>query len=209
MTLKYFSATIFVLIAISSQPLVSQNSKPPIIDNKVAFFKPKNNNLQSLARHITSHLQTDEAKARAIYNWIVKNISYDHELRFSQKLQKQIYVSEDRVISHVLSRKKALCGGYAFLYKALCSEIAIKVEVIHGFSKKPGKELSDRIDHTWNAVYYNGKWQLLDITYARGNRKNMHHWFNCDPKFFIKTHYPEHTKWSLLAQTPSKDQAFL
>ena len=157
---------------------------------------------KKLAKFITKNSHTDSEKAKTIFIWIASNIAYDNELRTNVQLQKSIYTSEKNVLKNVLERKKALCGGYAFLYQELCEQVGIESRVIHGYSKKYYKTSSKRkqADHTWNAVKINGKWRLLDLTLARSQQKNNKpnmYWFDTNPDFFIKTHYPENIKWSL------------
>ena len=187
-----------------------------VINTRVSFQKVKVSkkempiNTKSLAKQITKYSQTDFEKAKAIFIWIASNIEYDNELRTDANLQKSIYTSEETVLKNVLKRKKALCGGYAFLYKELCKQVGIESQVIHGYSKKYySTSYRKQVDHTWNAVKVNGKWRLLDLTLARSQRKaqnlNMY-WFDTDPSFFIKTHYPEDLKWTLMPNPISKKE---
>lgn len=154
-----------------------------------------------LAKKITRNCNSKSEKSAAIFHWIATHIEYDNELHNSKKLQKEFYTSEENVIEKVLERKKALCGGYAFLYQRLCKDVGIKVEVIHGFTKNFKPIDSSKPNHSWNAVLLNGSWQLLDITWAvsfsKGNEPSMF-WYLTHPKDFIKSHYPQHTKWILL-----------
>ncbi|WP_339700678.1 transglutaminase domain-containing protein [uncultured Marixanthomonas sp.] len=167
-------------------------------------------NTKSLAKQITKYSRTDFEKAKAIFLWIASNIEYDNELRTDANLQKSIYTSEYNVLKSVLKRKKALCGGYAFLYGELCKQAGIESQVIHGYSKKYySTNNRKQVDHTWNAVKINGKWHLLDISLAssqkRNHKPNMY-WFNTDPTYFIKTHYPEDIKWTLMSNPISKKE---
>jgi transglutaminase/protease-like cytokinesis protein 3 len=163
-----------------------------------------NNKLAQLAHKITKHKVTDKQKAEAIYLWITKNIEYDYELRFNKKLQKDFYTSKDKVIQKVLQRQKALCGGYAFLFDALCREVGIKSKAIHGFTKLTTNY--DTPNHTWNAIKLNGNWHLIDITWSISNATDDMpdmYWYLTNPNDFIKSHYPENPDWSLLNNPPS------
>ncbi|HLU50806.1 MAG TPA: transglutaminase domain-containing protein, partial [Flavobacteriaceae bacterium] len=159
--------------------------------------------IADLANTITANARTESEKVYAIYRWITANIKYDNRLRFSEKLQKEIYVSEENVVAHVLERKMALCGGFAFLFRDLCEEVDIPVEAIHGYSKINGSTVRnyEKPNHTWNAVKLNGKWHLLDITWAVGfgNAKNPDDfWYLTSPEDFIYSHYPKNPEWTLL-----------
>ncbi len=184
-----------------------------IVDNRVhkKITSKKNKSsfsTKELTFRITRNASSETEKTSAIYKWITTNISYDNELRSDAKLQKEFYTSEENVIKKVLERKKALCGGYAFLFKRLCEDIGISAEVVHGFTKDySGKiEKNKNPNHTWNAVKLNGKWQLLDLTWAisYGSRDNPDNfWFLARPSEFILSHYPENIKWTLLKNPKS------
>ncbi len=169
---------------------ISKKQKPTFSTEKLAFA-------------ITKNAKSDNDKVLAIYKWITSNISYDNELRLSPKLQKEFYTSEENVLKKVLERRMALCGGFAFLFKSLCEDVGISAEVIHGFTKDYSGKIrkAKQPNHTWNAVKLNGKWQLLDITWAisYGSKSSTDdYWFLTKATNFIYTHYPEESKWTLL-----------
>lgn len=155
-----------------------------------------------LAKNITKNIPSEEQKAKAIFLWIAKNITYDNELHNSKSLQKTIYTSEENVIRQVLVRKKALCGGYAFLFEKICKEAGLEAAVIHGYSNEfATTSKRNKPNHTWNAVKLNGKWQLLDITWANSHKRDEGpnlFWFKTPATDFIKTHRPEDRKWTLI-----------
>ncbi|HET8803165.1 MAG TPA: transglutaminase domain-containing protein, partial [Aequorivita sp.] len=163
---------------------------------------------EKLAVGITKNAKSDNDKVLAIYKWITSNISYDHELRLSSKLQKEFYTSEENVLKKVLERKMALCGGYAFLFKNLCKDVGVSAEVIHGFTKDYSGRIQQNTqpNHTWNAVKLNGRWQLLDLTWAisyGSKNKPDNYWFLTKPADFILSHYPQDRKWILLGSAIS------
>ncbi|QIE59543.1 hypothetical protein G5B37_08195 [Rasiella rasia] len=168
--------------------------------------QPKITNLETptkrLAQKITKGKTTDAQKAESIFLWLATTIEYDNELRLNRKLQKQIYTSKENIIAHVLRRKKALCGGYAFLFEQLCEDVGVKAKSIHGFTLQGGqvKNTSGVPEHTWNAVFIDGSWRLLDITWSvsHGNRQNPQlFWYDTKPADFALTHLPVDKKWLL------------
>ena len=181
----------------------------PLVDDKVPKVTSQDldDQLDHLAFKITKNAYTESEKAKAIFTWIATHIDYDNELRYNTSLQKSIYVSEESVITQVLQRKKALCGGFAFLFERLCNTVNIDAKVIHGYTKTPGlRRKHNKVHHTWNAVKINGNWKLLDITYAKSHSAtkeiNMQ-WYHMEPKYFIKTHLPKESKWTLLGYSMS------
>jgi len=206
---------IFILLISVVLPISSWGQIGNIIGHTASVSKEMNNSflaekknggtiaseISMLAKSITKNSTSEEQQAKALFVWIANNISYDNELHNSKSLQKTFYTSEENVVRHVLNRKRALCGGYAFLYEKLCSAIGLEVAVIHGYSNEFATKVNrSKPNHTWNAVKLNGKWQLLDITWAishsRDGGPNLF-WFKTSPKDFLKTHRPEDRDWTL------------
>lgn len=179
-----------------------------IIGKKEQRARPENKPetallVKSLAKKITARAQSDSEKVYAIYHWMATNISYDNELRLNTDLQREIYVSEENVIKNVLERRKALCGGFAFLFREFCQNVGISAEVVHGFTKDYSSKVpEDRTPtHTWNVVKLNDRWELLDITWAVAHGQSNipdDFWYLTPPRDFIYSHYPEDTRWILL-----------
>ena len=179
------------------------------IDKRVADigFFPKD----KLAEKITSEFKTDLEKVRALFVWITDNITYDFELLESEKLKKEFYTSEDNVIDKTLERKKAICSGYSLLFKKLCHDLDIECVVISGYSKQwVDSFISKNVsDHAWNAVKIDGKWFLIDTTWASKNEHNSERddfWFMTNPESFVYSHYPEEEKWTLLKIGLTKEE---
>lgn len=163
---------------------------------------------KKLSKSITKNAHSDPEKVYAIYKWIATNISYDNQLHLDRDLQKKIYVSEESVVKNVLERRMALCGGFAFLFKELCQNVGVSAEVVDGFTKDYSSKTPNAKTptHTWNVVKLNGKWQLLDITWAigYGNKwKPDDFWYLTKPREFILSHYPQDPRWTLLDKSVS------
>ncbi len=189
-----------------SRNIIGKQSPPKVRVSKKK--EAKTDPIAKLAKSITANSHTDSEKVYAIYNWIATNIMYDTGLRFSKNLQKEIYISEENVVRNVLGRRMALCGGYAFLFRDLCEKVNIPVEVIHGFTKVVEGQSQNykQPNHTWNAVKLNGRWELLDITWAVGygnEEKPDNFWYLINPKDFILSHYPQNPQWTLLGESVS------
>ncbi len=219
---KTLQFTLFLLLSVGFLTPSSAQGKS-IIGKRTTYKKigktrkthkpqPQKADTKNLAQQITRGKTTDAQKAESIFNWIVANISYDNELRVNNTLQQKIYISEENVINSVLKRKKALCGGYAYLFEKLCADVGLKAAAIHGYTKTSGvKNIPKQANHSWNAVKINGVWQLLDITWAisqstAGTGKS--YWYLTPPSQFIKTHYPEDSAWALNNSIKSKDEFF-
>ncbi|MEZ5039187.1 MAG: transglutaminase domain-containing protein [Saprospiraceae bacterium] len=157
--------------------------------------------LPLLTQYLTEATANDFEKVRAIYRWITLNISYDTAVLDGD--QKRI----NKNISDILARQKAICMGYADLFKKMCELAGLSAQIIDGYSKgtltsKP--DLSTP-DHSWNAVLINKQWYLIDATWGSSLLQQnpdfttlTEDYFLSSPDQFILTHLPAMPMWQLL-----------
>lgn len=179
----------------------------------------------SLAASLVKNCKTEREKVSVLFHWITDNISYT---TFSKnKKAKPVYTEPDddgplkplniRVAETVLKRRTAFCDGYARLFTALCNAAGIRSEIICGYANGGVQQSRTRfgVNHYWNAVFLEGKWQLLDATWASGYinlrdgefvREYNGRYFLASPESFIKTHYPDDPRWTLLADDKVPDE---
>jgi transglutaminase/protease-like cytokinesis protein 3 len=166
--------------------------------------------IQSLATYLTAPATNDREKARAIYRWITHNIAYDDTSYFSGNFK--VMNKED-----AFKTRRAVCDGYAGLFKRLGEAAGLEVEDISGYSKGYSYTVAqtDTINHAWNAVKIDGQWQLLDSTWGAGYlddkkkrfiRQFQPHYFLTPPDQFIYDHFPRESKWQLLRLPVPKSQ---
>jgi len=216
-------STIFLLlsfiISFSQTPRGDINE----IDRKVRFIPGITTD--SLAKQLIALGDTDLEKVRAIFRWITENIEYNTKI-FNRNRKKSfgpIYYEDaddssailktlnERVAAKVLKKKIAVCDGYTRLFKTLCDHAGIRSEIITGYARtnKPGARFG--VNHSWNAVYLDSSWHLLDVTWASGFisysdefiRRYDDFYFLTPPQQFIRDHYPEDLKWTLLTDPPA------
>ena len=115
----------------------------------------------------------------------------------------------ERISAKVLNTRVALCDGYSRLFKTLCDHAGIKAEVIYGYARTNNNRRF-AVNHTWNSVFIDSSWYLLDVTWASGfvsygNEYIRHYndfYFLTPPSDFIRDHYPEDLQWTLLKDPP-------
>lgn len=190
-----------------------------VIDRQARIIDEKDPAI--LACKLTAAYTSDLHKVRSIFSWITSHISYNvYRNSSSGKKIKSIIIDDDtgalkplneRVAIHVLNRKMAVCDGYAKLFKTLCDYAGLKSEVVTGYAKTNYGNNDFRTNHSWNAVYIDSTWHLLDVTWATGyiTYYSNEFVFSLDEKYFltppqqfIKDHYPEELKWTLLTNPP-------
>lgn len=155
--------------------------------------------LTQVANYLKSISSTDKEIARSIYTWICENIRYDDK-SFNEGTSSAMEPMQ------ILKGKKAVCIGYAILYKELGSLCGIVAKVVTGYSKgydyTEGYPIEEP-DHAWNIVLIEGEFFPLDATWGTGageiNKKGKlvstkgfdDQWFLMQPEHAIFTHYPE------------------
>lgn len=222
LALSLFLSTCFQSKPSTPQPPLTQPSLPPVslgtnhnyaqIDTH-ALNAPANlrRDLDALAAYLVQPARNQRDKARAIFRWISANIAYDDDAYFRNE-----YTPHNT--RDVLSSGKAVCDGYANLFKQLAERVGLETVMISGFTKGYSYHTRGRlglVDHAWNAVKIDGQWQLLDSTWGAGyldGRKKRFvrefepHYFLPDPAAFIFDHYPDDPRWQLLKNPISKQQ---
>lgn len=157
--------------------------------------------VKSLSKTITKNCLTDESRYKSIFKWIAENISYD----ITFESLKNGGTEPDSVLKY----GKSVCSGYANLYKALCENAGLDCEIIHGMAKGLGYQPGDsfKINHDWNAIFYDDVWHLIDVTWASGYVMNgefhktyQDFYWDTNPEKLIYTHFPEDDKWQLLKE---------
>ncbi|MGE5613850.1 MAG: transglutaminase-like domain-containing protein [Bacillota bacterium] len=110
------------------------------------------------AAELTMGLKTDAEKIKAIYNFVISNISYDKD-----KLSKlsSNYVPD---IENTIATGKGICYDYSSLLAAMLRSQGIPAKLVKGYSAF--------VDgyHAWNEIYDSatGKWITVDTTYDAG-----------------------------------------
>ena len=181
----------------------------------------------SLAQRLTANYTTDIEKLRAIFRWVAENIAYKTR-NYVGSSKTRIYhtvgeiedtLSEpsslnDRIALDVLKKKEAVCDGYARLFKVLCDHAGLRSEIITGYARSSMDRMGAQFksNHRWNAVLIDSNWHLMDVTWASGYisyssdqfiRAYDNYYFLTPPEDFIRDHYPEDSRWTLLANPPT------
>ncbi len=169
---------------------------------------------------MTKNCSTEIQKARAIYIWIIENISYDYKTfnkkkktikircKSSQDCELKKAKWNENYINKVFNKKKGVCAGYSELYKKMCNLAGVKCEVIEGYIKTEPYQVGKMgvLDHAWNVLIIDNNYYYLDLTWASGyctkNKKNKlnkfvkkaneYYWFTPIDKL-SRSHFPKDT----------------
>lgn len=84
---------------------------------------------------------------RSIHNYIVRNSTYDNDFDINDEL------SISNKANGMFETGKYICSGYTDMLALLLDELNI-----------PNFKIMSE-NHVWNVVYYNGKWNHIDVTW--------------------------------------------
>lgn len=185
-------------------------------DSIATYYKEASlKNLPVLTHNLTTSLNTDVEKFRAIYTWVSSNIENDYSsyLKISHKRKKfaddtQAFLNWNtsitpKVFEKLLKEQKTACTGYAYLIKEMATLAGFKCNIINGYGRTPTLLLDAESmpNHSWNSIEINGKWYLCDATWSAGQTMLINGtplfqpdyfdgYFLADPILFAKNHFP-------------------
>ena len=122
-----------------------------------------NDDIDNKAKEITSEYSSNRDKAKAIYEWIGRNISYDNAKAEEALSNNSNNMKSGAIVCY--EEKSGICFDYACLYTAMCSAINLKTQVIIGEAYNG----SEYISHACNKVYIQeeGTWINVDSTFYK------------------------------------------
>lgn len=108
------------------------------------------------AVELTRDAKTVQDKARLLWNYMVRNNSYDYEKAASVQSG---YIP---VVDQVLADRKGICYDFSALYAAMLRSQGTPAKLIKGYAPQYASGY-----HAWNEVYdaAQGKWIVVDTTY--------------------------------------------
>jgi len=187
------------------------------VDLIVKAYPKKFSKPEKLANLISNDFQTDHEKTRAIYTWLINNVSYDldeagkynYSYTNSEERTKKEKKQNLKLSRRVVSKRKAVCEGYAVLFKRTCDLLNIKAKIVTGNAKTKIRDIGRRYksDHAWNMVEIENNKYLIDATWGAGNskRRPSYYYFSTNPEEFINKHYPDNYYYSLLDNQIEKE----
>jgi hypothetical protein len=193
----------------------------------------KSSTYERTAERLTEPFANEAEKARAIFTWIADRLQYDiKKFKDQQKRPQRTKITFDarksleevklkrqmEMAEKAFKREQGVCEDYAYLFQFMCESVGLEAVFIPGYGRNSYRDIDrphPRSNHAWNAVKIDGKWYLLDVTWAAGNT-DMNSgkftkifkdgYFMTPPELFILTHFPEEEKWQLLDEPVGLEQ---
>ena len=162
-------------------------------------------NVGTISYIVTKKFPDNQDKARAIFDWIAYNISFD--CKGAKRNGNEKINSDD-----VLKLRKTNASGYSALFQDMCSAIKIRCLTVDGYLKTNVDQISEKPDefnHTWVVVQLGQSqesWFYVDPTLGSGytddkvtvfTKAYNDAYFFADKLIFNYQHYPNNTAWLL------------
>ena len=189
------------------------------IDNYVKGLTiPVSMSYENAVKQITKTCRTEKEKARAIFDFMAFNISYNTAKinaggTFTYSSQAELEAIYAQRARETWNDRNGVCEGYGRLFVELCKAAGLNAEYISGYDKKYAHTYGKSVgNHGWNVVHVGNEHILLDSCWGAGDtngdtftRNFKDSWFDVDPYVMIFSHYPKEDKYQYL--TPAVPRA--
>ena len=203
--IQFVSLCLFLFINLQSSAQ-KRNADFKVVDDYVKSLGSLDTlNVGTISYIVTKKFSDNQDKARAIFDWIAYNISFD--LKNAKRNGNEKTNSDD-----VLKLRKANAAGYAALYQDMCSVVKIRCLTVDGYIKNNSEQINEKPDefnHTWVVVQLgqsSESWFYVDPTMGSGytddkmtvfTKAYNDAYFSADKVIFNFQHYPNNTAWLL------------
>ena len=173
-------------------------------------------NMGTISIILTKNFPDKINKARAIFDWIAYNISYDCKGARNEDITK---TNSDEV----LKKRMATAFGYAALFQDMCSVASIRCLTVDGYARKTVDDINnipEAFNHSWDVVQLGQspeQWYYVDPTWGSGytdkavkvfTRSFNDAYFFSDRAIFNKQHFPDNLAWQLGVGSKGKKDFF-
>lgn len=172
------------VVQISGFSVDKKNMEADILFDSFIYYTTKeqeqivNEKVQELIHNLITDKMDQAEKEKAIYDYIISNISYDTTY--------ENYTAYD-----ALTKGKTVCNGYVQLAYKLWQAAGIETKIVRGTLTLNG----DTRNHAWNMVKIDGKWYHVDVTLdaslSNSDIKSKTKYYNLSDTEIASTHHTE------------------
>lgn len=127
--------------------------EPYLRPNQFCSFTDSSQCVQQ-ARQLAADASNEGDVVRAVYQWVVGNITYDYD-KAAELATATGYIPDPDA---TLAARSGICFDYASLSAAMLRSLGIPCQVITGYVSP------DQLYHAWNMVYINGTWVSVEFS---------------------------------------------
>lgn len=138
------SNQLFYAAMIGAQPIPEEGSAADEIYTEA----------RTVLSRIVNDGMEDYEKARAIYDWLVMNVTYDQQVLIDNINIPEAIKYDAFYLEGVFGSGRAVCDGISKAMTLLCRIEGVPCVRVVG------------TDHAWNKLYINGNWYVADATFG-------------------------------------------
>ena len=152
-----------------------------LVDSLAPFLRPnqyvnynENTEAVKLAQELAGNKTDNLAKVKAVYNWVVTNLSYDYD---KAKTVQSGYLPD---VDKVMKEKKGICFDYSALMASMLRSQGVPVKLVVGYTSTGEYHAwinvwSEKSGWMDGVIYFDGEsWKLMDPTFAStGNQSKF------------------------------------
>lgn len=218
--MKRWSIIFLVVFGLLTRSSFSQNYDR--VDATILLYPNTFNSPESLSQLISRDFKTPEEKVRAMYSWIIHNISYDpkeykqfdYKFKSFRERNNKEEKTREKIIKRTLQKGIAVCEGYAMLFEKLCELQGITNYLVRGDTKTNFNDIGRPFvkNHMWNVAYIEGEPYLFDLTWGAGRyngkfiKEPTYFYYKTPPKLFFRSHYPDMYEDAFMDKLISKEE---
>ena len=171
---KNVSGTKYASVLTASISVKLEDSLAPFLRPNQYVNYTEDSEAVKLARELVGDETDNLAKVRAVYNWVVTNLTYDYD---KAKTVKTGYLPD---VDNVLEEKKGICFDYSALMASMLRSQGVPVKLVVGWTSTGEYHAwinvwSDGAGWMDGVIYFDGNaWKLMDPTFAStGNQSKF------------------------------------
>ena len=164
--------------------------------------------INTLVNYLVEENYGDYQKVRAIYMWMIRNITWDNDSVNLYLKTGNLKDLKPNTPESVFKTRKAVCGGFTHLFTKMAELAGLKAVTIFGYYKGAAAYYQGKLgrgpDHAWNAVKIGENWFMIDTAYGSLHR-TFEYYYLADPAVFIRTHFPAESKFQFLTPPVARE----
>ena len=170
---KNVTGTKYAAVLSASIEVEMEDSLAPFLRPNQYINYTEDSEAVKLGAELTRDAKDNLGKVKAVYNWVVTNLTYDYD---KARTVQSGYLPD---VDKVLEEKKGICFDYAALMSTMLRSQGVPVKLVVGWT-------STGEYHAWinvwseesgwmnNVIYFDGEsWKLMDPTFASSGHQSQ------------------------------------
>lgn len=170
--LKNVSGTKYAMITSGKFEVKLENELSPYLIPSQIVNYTKDSETVKKSEELTKTKESDLQKIEAVYQYIIKNITYDDEK--AKEVVSKVYIPS---VDNILKTKKGICYDYSAVLATMLRSQGIPTKLVTGYVSPTGTY------HAWNEIYITGigwvnstlyfdgvNWKRVDSTFASSEK---------------------------------------